>query len=135
VPALRRGFEVKLYQSPSTLTENKFESPARDLRKQLPGYFKAGCERVYYVSNLRQGAAEAVLKRAQDAGGLDAVQVVAGGIPALLPVLNETVAGLDYVRERNMELEIGRRIARAAKKTNKRSTKSSKGTKRRASRK
>lgn len=135
VPALRRGFEVKLYQSPSTLTENKYENPARDLRKQLPGYFKAGCERVYYVSNLRQGAAEAVLKRAQDIGGLDAVQVVAGGIPALLPVLNEIVAGLDYVRQRNMELEMEQRIVSAAKKSNKRPTKSSKGAKRRVPKK
>ncbi len=135
VPALRRGFEVKLYQSPSTLTENKYENPTRDLRKQLPGYFKVGCERVYYVSNLRQGAAEAVLKRVQDAGWLDAVQVLTGGIPALLPVLNEIVAGLDYVRERNMELEMGRRIAKAAKKTNKRPTKSSKRTKKQARKK
>jgi hypothetical protein len=50
---------------------------ARDLRKQLPTYFKDGCERVYYQSNLRQGAAEAVLKRAKVDGGLDVVQVVA----------------------------------------------------------
>lgn len=76
------------------------------------------------MSNLRQGAAEAVLKRAQDIGWLDAVQVVAGVIPVLLPVLNEIVAGLDYVRERNMELEMGQRIASAAKKANKCPTKS-----------
>lgn len=135
VPALRRGFEVKLYQSPSTLTENKYESPARDLRDQLPSYFKVGCQRVYYVSNLRQGAAEAVLKRARDAGGLDAVQVVAGGVLALLPVLNEIVAGLDYVRQRNIVAEMGQRIAGAAKKADKRPAKGSKGATRRASKK
>lgn len=114
VPLLGIGFEVKLYQAPFAQTENKLKKLAGDLRGQLPAYVNAGCERVFYVSNLSEEMAASVLKMALEGETLGIqVEPVAGGMNALLPLLSDIGAALQSTQEELLERSTQSRIAAA----------------------
>lgn len=127
IPALEVGFEVKLYQAPFAHTKNKLDNPANQLRKQIVGYAGIGCALLYYVSNLTQGMAEDVLKKASGSANLPIeVRPIAGDMDALLTVLDELVSTLEQVREAQMNREIEQRVAAATVKKNKKTSGKSK---------
>ncbi len=136
VPALNLGFEVKLYQAPFAQTDNKLVSMANNLKKQLKAYSDAGCERLYYVSNLSQERAASVLKQTQNSEQTGMiVEPVAGGISFLMPLLNEIGTALEHIRERNFELEIQRRMAVPMQEKTKHPPRSKKSSKRKGANK
>jgi hypothetical protein len=117
IPALDLGFEIKLYQAPFSMTNNKLANPVSDLRQQLPSYVKAGCARLCYVCNLTQETAESVARMAQDGSDVAvAVVPIGGGIGELLPVLDEIVQQLEFVRQGVFEQKVQKRVAAAANK-------------------
>ncbi len=114
IPLLGIGFEVKLYQAPFAQTENKLKKLAGDLRGQLPAYVNAGCERVFYVSNLSEDMAASVLKMALGETPLGInVESIAEGMGALLPLLNDIGEELQSAQEALLEQSAQRRIAAA----------------------
>jgi len=114
VPLLGIGFEVKLYQAPFAQTENKLKKLAGDLKGQLPAYVNAGCERVFYVSNLSDEMAASVLKMAlsEERLGIQ-VESIAEGMGNLLPLLNDIGEALKSAQEALLEQSTQRRIADA----------------------
>jgi hypothetical protein len=114
IPALAIGFEVKLYQAPFAITNNKVVTLANELKQQLPSYARAGCERVCYVSNLSQEMAESVLKTAQE-GMSSKVPVVAlgAGIGSLISLLDEIGQELEARRQQIFEQKVQRGVAAA----------------------
>jgi hypothetical protein len=114
IPLLGIGFEVKLYQAPFAQTENKLKNLAKELSKQLPAYAGAGCEQIFYVSNLSEDMAASVLKKALDQEPLGvSVESVAEGMGALLPLLNDIGDKLQSAQEELLERSAQRRIAAA----------------------
>lgn len=114
IPLLGIGFEVKLYQAPFAQTENKLEKLAHDLSRQLPAYVNAGCEHIFYVSNLSEDMAASVLKMALKEAPLSiGVDSIAEGMGNLLPLLNEIGAALQSKQEELLGQRVQKRIATA----------------------
>jgi len=115
IPTLAIGFEIKLYQAPFAITNNKVVTLASELRQQLPAYVQVGCERVCYVSNLTQEMAELVLATAQQ-GVNNPVQVIAVGEGSgnLISLLDEVGQQLEARRQEIFEERVQRHTAAAA---------------------
>jgi hypothetical protein len=62
VPEAKVGFEVKLVQAASAKTMENLTKLGQQLKKQLPNYFDAGCEEVYFVTNIEPPLARALMK-------------------------------------------------------------------------
>lgn len=108
VPILKIGFEVKLYQASFAQTNNKLKAPADDLKKQLPSYYKNGCQLVYYVTNLSEDNGNyilQILKKSEDIG--ENLVLVTGGVRELVPILEEIV---EEIRKAESEI-FSRKIA------------------------
>lgn len=111
VPILKIGFEVKLYQAPFAQTNNKLIAPAADLRKQIPSYFKNGCEQVYYITNLSEENGNHILQMLKsDANIGENIELITGGIRELVPVLEEIIDEIRKVESENFSLRIQSRI-------------------------
>ncbi len=117
IPALELGFEVKLYQSPFSQTNNKLSNIARDLAKQLPAYVKAGCKRVVYLCNLSQEAAEFVGRMAFDLMS-EKIEIipVGEGVRNLVSLMEEIGRDLQSVRQNIFEARVQRHASAAAQK-------------------
>lgn len=109
VPALNRGFEVKLYQAPVSQAPNKLQSKAGELEGQLPAYFDRGCEKVYYVTNLSQDDGEAVLQMVHD--DLRGKVELVAGIGSLTQVLNDIGLELRYFEENVLSKRVQNQIS------------------------
>jgi hypothetical protein len=117
VPALHLGFEIKLYQAPFAMTNNKLVNPANELKDHLPSYFGAGCRQVCYVCNLSQEMAESIVRMSHQ-GSDGAVQVIpiGEGMRNLLPFLDGIVQELDVVRQKVLGQKVQKKVATAANK-------------------
>lgn len=109
VPELKIAFEVKLYCSAATQTDDKLEQKPEKLAKQLEAYaLRAGAKVIYYVTNLSREQATRVLQEAR---------MVAKNLPKtteIIPVCGvvELLALLRTVTM-NLEQAMGRRLERA----------------------
>lgn len=104
VPRLESAFEVKLYSAPATQNDEKLESKAAELAKQLESYVHgAKAKRVYYVTNLTREHAQRVLQRARS---------IARNVPEETPIW--PIAGLEelLVVLRSLVMEFEQELAR-----------------------
>lgn len=118
IPALELAFEVKLYQSPFSQTNNKLSNVARDLANQLPSYVKAGCKRIVYLCNLPQEAAETVGKMAFDLMS-EKVEIISvgEGVGHLISLLEEIGRELQNVRQDVFAARVQRQASAAGQRT------------------
>lgn len=104
VPNLEIGFEVKLYSSAATQTDDKLEQKLSRLAKQLEGYaVRAGAKVIYFVTNLSKEQANQLLQAALAlATNLpETTRVIpVSGIDELLAVLRTTIMDLEQALER-----------------------------------
>lgn len=112
VPELSLGMEVKVYNAPYVAGAHSAETHAQKLSSQLMRYIGAGCERVFFVTNLRPVLAREVAERAAKIAQLpeNGIEVVAGGAAVLLQRLNTLLQELRASLETSFEAEVRGRV-------------------------
>lgn len=121
IPALKRGFEVKLYQAPLSHAPNKLKTKAGELAQQLPGYYDQGFELVYYVTNLSQDDGEAVLNMLPD--NLRGKVMLIAGMESLIPLLKNIGIELAAYEEDSLSKRVQNQVTPKSKKRARKSTK------------
>lgn len=92
IPRLSVAMEVKVYQSPATVTRHHLESKLEELLKQLNVYLEAGFKEVLLVTNLTTSVGAILQKLVEERiskPNRQRFSVVAGGLSPLLEKLED----------------------------------------------
>lgn len=108
VPEARVGFEVKLVQASSAKTLENLTKQGQELKKQLPNYFDAGCDEVYFVTNVEMSLAREMMKivRTEPRLAEKKIKVIAGDMQQLKDELQAIAERLKEARGESLMKEI-----------------------------